>query len=86
MRPSASLAIEIYPGADIRAASVHACVIASKLGIDIEFDFNGVRCLASPGGDPVVLAENQQAEQCRESRGPMDRRFANTTLREKGQP
>lgn len=73
---TASITIEIAPGASIESACVDAQRVADLLGIDCQFQFNGVRCLAVPHGLSQVLAEAQQAEQARRLAGPFDRKFA----------
>ena len=78
----AKLTVEMYPGCSIERASEDAIRIAYILGIDIEFSFNGVRCVASPGGSSQKLAERQQAEQARKSTGPYDRKFAHSSFRD----
>jgi len=71
------LKLECIPGAEIGKASREAQRVSNMLGIDVEFEFNGVRCLARPSGDHLGLAERQQAEQAREPTGPLDaRKFA----------
>jgi hypothetical protein len=74
--------IELHPhaGSDIVKVSADAQRIADLLGITIEFRFNDVLCMASPGGDAAALAERQQAEQARKLSGPYDRRFASSRV------
>lgn len=82
----AILKVEMYGGCTIERACEDACRVANRLGIDVEFDFNGVRCLASPQGSSTLLAERQQAEQNRELRHPRDRRFASSDPRGEARP
>ena len=74
----ASMQIEIGAGTSIETASKDAQRIAVILGINVEFRFNDVRCLAVPEGDAKLLAERQQAEQAKKLDGPFDRRFASS--------
>lgn len=72
--------LEMYAGCSIERACEDAVRVANTLGIDVEFDFNGVRCLASPQGSSAILAERQQFEQARKPTGPFDsRKFASST-------
>ena len=72
----ATLKIEINPGCHILRAAEDAQTIADILRCDVEFTFNGVKCLAQVGGSPDVLAEAQKREQGRELETPRDRRIA----------
>lgn len=76
-----SLDLTAYAGSSIENCAGSACQIATKLGVAVCFDFNGVKCVALPKGDPHILVENQQFEQSRKLRGPFDRRSANTHRR-----
>jgi hypothetical protein len=49
---------EFVAGTERDSACGQACVLATKLDVTIEFDFNGVRCLAHPGASSSVLSEN----------------------------
>lgn len=75
--------IEYHPhaGAEIRNTCATALRIADLLQVNVEFRFNDVLCMASPGGSADTLAENQQAEQARKLTGPYDRRFASSRTR-----
>ena len=76
---SAILKIEIVAASHIERACSDACRIAELLGIGVEFDFNGVRCLALPfTPTPSLLANNQRTEQNKELASPLERRFAST--------
>ncbi len=44
-------------GTEINAAATEAVDLADKLGVIVEYDFNGVTCMALPGDDPESLAE-----------------------------
>lgn len=44
------LTIKATPGAEIHSSFVEAIAMAKKLNCFIEFDFNGVKCLADPKG------------------------------------
>lgn len=58
----AAITIEPILGRSIDSVSAKACQIATMLELDVHFTFNGVKCIALPGGDPVVLASNWEAE------------------------
>lgn len=75
------LDLECIAGTPIDLASEHAQRVADMLGIYVGFEFNGVRCLAVPGGDAVHLAASQQSEQNRQLRTPFDTRFASSKRR-----
>lgn len=77
------ITVEMYPGCSIERAAEDAIRIANTLRFDVEFQFNGVRCLAVPGGSSEKLVERQQAEQRRELSGPYDRKFAHSVIRER---
>lgn len=75
----ATLTIEISAGTSIETASADAQRIATLLGVNCEFKFNGVTCLAAPGGDSALLAKRQQFEQSRKLERPLDHRFASSS-------
>ena len=52
------LTVEVAPGSDIREAADEAVSLATKTGISIWFDFNGVRCLARTGDRPTAIVED----------------------------
>ncbi len=52
------LRIEALGGTPIELACKKACDLALFLDITIEFKFNGVTCLANPGGTPEDLAKS----------------------------
>ena len=70
--------IEYHPhgGSEISKTCADAQRIADLLGVTVEFRFNDVLCMAVPGGDAVLLAERQQAEQS--SGKARDMRFASS--------
>ncbi len=51
---------EVYAGAEILTTATAAIELAKRLDANVEFDFNGVKCHASPDGNPEWLAQNQQ--------------------------
>lgn len=55
---SATIRINPMAGADVKATAEQAVSVADKLGIMIEYDFNGVTCMARPGDCPDSLAED----------------------------
>lgn len=74
-----NITLEITPGSTIDSASADACRVAALLGIGVEFQFNGVTCLARPlRPSAEALALNQQDEQARALISPLDRRFVST--------
>lgn len=50
-----SIKVEMEPGATIENAAEQSCALATKLGCDIDFNFNGVHCVAQPNGDPKEM-------------------------------
>lgn len=57
------LEIEAMPGAEIGSTAKQAQRIADMLGAMVKFRFNGVTCIAYPGGDAAVLSQRQQDSQ-----------------------
>lgn len=51
------LRVEFNPGDDIRNASEDAQCLADRLGVTVDFKFNTVTCIASPGGTATMLAD-----------------------------
>lgn len=49
---------EFDAGTSIEVAASDALRVSVLLHCDIEFDFNGVRCIARPGGKAENLLEN----------------------------
>lgn len=50
------LNLEAQPGTDIRVACEEAQALAQRLRIVVKFGFNGVTCMAIPGGSAEALA------------------------------
>lgn len=50
------LNLEAQPGTDIRVACKEAQSLAERLGVVVKFGFNGVTCMAVPGGSSEELA------------------------------
>lgn len=50
------LNLEAQPGTDIRDACGEAQLLAERLGVVVKFGFNGVTCMAIPGGSADALA------------------------------
>ena len=48
---------EVTAGESISNAFVEAIALADKLDCYVEFNFNGVMCIANPGGNPKKGAE-----------------------------
>jgi hypothetical protein len=63
--------VEVYGGVPIERAAGEACVLARHLGCNVEFEFNGVTCMAKPWGSSAVLVENWYAAVKEGSRYPM---------------
>lgn len=51
---TATIKIEFSTGTTILDAFTEAVRLANLLNVFVEFEFNDVTCLASPGGDPIV--------------------------------
>ena len=60
-----SMQVEAHPGQDITEASSQAINVANHLGINVQFDFNGVTCIANPGSRSKALAESYHRELAR---------------------
>lgn len=52
-----TIKVEATAGCEITEAFVEAITIADKLNCFVQFDFNGVTCIAHPGGNPKKGAE-----------------------------
>ena len=52
------LTVEVAPGSSIREAADEAVSLATKTGLSIWFDFNGVRCLARTGDRPTAIVDD----------------------------
>jgi hypothetical protein len=59
---SLSITASIKPGSDITRACTDLIGFASKLGVTVEAEFNGVTLLANPNGDAAILSDNWQNE------------------------
>jgi hypothetical protein len=57
------IALIIEPCVPIEAACFRAQEMADKERSAVEFDFNGVLCVAVPDGNGELLAERQKAKQ-----------------------
>ena len=57
-----SVKVEAHPGQDITEASIQAIDLADRLGINVEFDFNGVTCVACPGAKAEQMVESFHRE------------------------
>ena len=62
MSSSLFMSVGVSAGNSIQVACDEAIVLANKLGINVEFMFNGIKCIACPGGSPSVLAANWEYE------------------------
>lgn len=64
-KPVFSVALEPMVGSSPEHLAQHAQRIADQLGVMAEYDFNGVRCIAWPGGSAMQLYESVVACQLR---------------------
>ena len=71
-----SISTKVTAGCPIDEATAEVCALATKLGIWVHFEFNGVDCNAAPHSDPKELAISQQRAQDSNTRYPMA--FAHT--------
>jgi hypothetical protein len=78
---SAFMTIDCTAGSGIDNVSKDAQRIADMLGISVDFRFNDVHCVATPGGSAEYLAEEQQRQQARKLERPRDIRFASSRSR-----
>lgn len=56
------LTLEASAGAEISDTCREAVRVADRVGITVWFNFNGVKCLARPGDDPIALMEDWRKE------------------------
>lgn len=63
--------VKVYGGVPIERACEDACRLAIQWGITVHFTFNDVKCMAIPGGDPLVLKQNWEKAVGSKSRYPM---------------
>ncbi len=54
--------VEIPVGTSIEVAALDAVELATFLGTDVKFEFNGVSCWARPGGDGDKLVTEYHQE------------------------
>lgn len=66
-----SITTKVTAGCPIDEATAEACALATKLGIWVHFEFNGVDCNAAPHSDPKELGISQQRSQDSNTRYPM---------------
>ena len=52
-----TMKVEVIPGTDVSKAAEQAVALANRIGIAVEYNFNGVTCWARPGGDYEKLSE-----------------------------
>lgn len=62
MKSFTNLTAQVAPGAAIGHVCREAQALADDTKVVVKFTFNGVTCLARPGGDAVRLAERQREE------------------------
>lgn len=56
------LELEAYGGSHIEPTCADAVALATRLGVQVHFQFNGVCVMANPGCDPKLLAKRAQEE------------------------
>lgn len=56
------LDVEVSGGTSIEEAAQDAIDLANRIDITVLFRFNGVRCMACPGDDPVEQALGEQPD------------------------
>ncbi len=49
--------VDPYVGEDIAEVASAACALASQVGFDVGFDFNGVQLVVHPGSDAVGVVQ-----------------------------
>lgn len=57
MKTAVSLTLNFDPGNSIEDAFDDAAELANKIGCVMEFEFNGVHCIAYPGNNPRTGVE-----------------------------
>lgn len=62
MTSALSISVEVGAGNSIQVACHEAIALANKLDINVDFMFNGVKCIACPGGNAHILAANWEFE------------------------
>lgn len=62
MRYNAILPLEFLAGTSIEQAAEDAQKVANLLRVGVQFEFNGVTCVAAPGEDYLRLVKNWTAE------------------------
>ncbi|HEX6171371.1 MAG TPA: hypothetical protein VFZ33_16905 [Chitinophagaceae bacterium] len=53
-----TIKVEAQPGSEIEQTFQQAIELSKKLDCWIDFNFNGVHCMANPNGNPKTGAEN----------------------------
>ena len=46
-----SVKVDVLAGCDISRAAQQACELATKIGVNVEFKFNDVTCVAQPNAE-----------------------------------
>ena len=72
-----SMKVELLVGTSIENASIEACRVATHLGINVSFDFNGMKCIAQPNSLYVDLINSYHEEL------ELDKRYRIATSRSK---
>jgi hypothetical protein len=56
------LEVEVDAGSDINSTAKEAIALSKRIGVTVEFDFNGVTCVCNAGGSPEKLASEYQEQ------------------------
>lgn len=75
------LEMKVLAGTDIAEAAMEACALAFRLRTGVDFMFNGVRCMAHPGGDWQALVENWRAASDHGGQYPMANAYRREDIR-----
>lgn len=62
MTTEAIIEVRFTPGDSIEEAFSEAIRLAKALGVWVEFKFNGITCMARPGGEVLKGVESYQRE------------------------
>lgn len=52
MKTSVTMQLNFNRGTNIEDAFEDAVMLANKIGCSMQFEFNGIRCIATPNSDP----------------------------------
>lgn len=57
-KPKCAVTVSFDGGTDVDEAFKEAIQLANRVKVKVEFNFNGVKCIAFPGGSAEKGAEN----------------------------